>query len=252
MQRFSSFDGTGIAYDVAGPVNGDRPVLLHHGFASTSQINWVRPGLVEAITCAGRRVLLLDARGHGESDRPHDPAAYAEGAMARDVSALLDHLQIGEADMAGYSMGSSVALQAAALDRRIASVLLGGIGPRQLGGGRGGETIARIVEALETDAPASVSDPTARAFRSFAEATGQDRLALAAIQRATSARDLELLASVSVPALVVNGADDTLAGDPAEMAARIPGAKSLVVPGDHLSAVVKPEFRRALAGWAAR
>lgn len=249
MERFDSFDGTAIAYGIAGTEDGKSAVLLHHGFASTSEINWRRPGLVDALVESGRRVVFLDARGHGESDRPHDPAAYANGAMGRDVQALMDHLEMESFDMAGYSMGSFVALGVAASDPRIRSMFLGGAGTAQIGTSRR-DVASAIADALESDDPSSISDPSARAFRNFADATGQDRLALAAIQRSGRWIDPTVVSSIKVPTVVVNGERDTLVGPPSSLASLIEGARSVVVPGDHISAVVKPEFRTALVDWA--
>ncbi|MHB8456857.1 MAG: alpha/beta fold hydrolase [Acidimicrobiales bacterium] len=248
MERFSSFDGTGIAFGVAGSEDMPSAVLLHHGFASTSEINWIRPGLVDALVGAGRKVVYIDARGHGGSDRPHEPERYANGAMGRDVQALLDHLDLASVDMAGYSMGSFVTIDVALRDSRIRKIFLGGVGTRQA---RGGASAAiAIAEALEAEDPSELSDGSGKAFRNFAAATGQDRLALAAIQRAAGSLDLGAASSIKLPTLVVNGEKDTLIGDPSSLASLIAGARSLVVPGDHLSAVLKPEFRQALVSWA--
>ncbi|MHB1987208.1 MAG: alpha/beta fold hydrolase [Acidimicrobiales bacterium] len=249
MEFFTSFDGTRIAYGLRGPTKSTRAVLLHHGFASTSHINWVRPGLVDALACTRRCVVTLDARGHGHSEAPHDPAAYAGGAMAKDVRALLDHLGLGEVDMAGYSMGAFVTLEVARVDTRLRSMFLGGAGASGAPA-RGSRLTAAIAEALEADDPRTISDRSARAFRNFADATGQDRLALAAIQRAGEALGPGAVSAIDLPALVVNGERDTLAGDPSALAALMKQATPLVVPGDHMSAVVKPEFRRALVEWA--
>src|SRR4249919_170021 len=106
MQRFTSFDGTGIAYISVG--EGPDALLLH-GFAADHRVNWVAPGVVDALVAAGRRVIALDARGHGRSDKPHDASAYEDDAMARDARALLDHLRVEEVDVIGYSMGALVA-----------------------------------------------------------------------------------------------------------------------------------------------
>lgn len=249
MERFSSFDGREIAYEVSGSEERAGAVVLHHGFASTAAINWVRPGLVEALVEAGRRVVALDARGHGSSARPHDPAAYANGAMSADVRALADHLGLEAFDFAGYSMGAFVALELAPRERRVSSLFLGGVGLGRMRTERP-EVRAAIVEALEADDPGKVADESARAFRSFADATRQDRLALAAVQRAHHGLDFEAIRTIAVPAVVVNGERDTLAGDPAEVAALLEKGRSVVVPGDHLSAVVQPEFRAAIVEWA--
>jgi pimeloyl-ACP methyl ester carboxylesterase len=109
------------------------------------------------------------------------------------------------------------------------------------------EAALRIAEALEADEPATITDATARAFRNFADATGADRLALAAVQRSGNPfPSLEDLGRIAVPTLVVNGDRDTLVGQPQALAEAITGARAKLVPGDHLSAVVKPEFRQAI------
>lgn len=247
-ERFESFDGLEIAFLLAGGEEEGSAVILHHGFASTSEINWVRPGVVADLVAAGRRVVAIDARGHGGSGRPHEPSSYAGDAMARDVRALADHLGLERIDLAGYSMGSLVSIGVASSDGRVRSLFLGGAGLGQIEV-RQPEKALLIAEALEATDPASVSDPTARAFRNFADATRQDRLALAAIQRVDRSHEGDLLEQLRVPTLVVSGENDTLVGDPGRLAARIAGARSLLVPGDHISAVTKAEFKKALVDW---
>lgn len=252
MERFTSFDGTGIAYNVFGQEpEAHKAVVLHHGFASTAQINWMNPGLVDALAGAGRRVVVLDARGHGDSDKPHDPAAYAGRAMAKDVVALLDFLRLEEVHLAGYSMGSIVTLSVAPHEDRVKAVFLGGVGPVQALSDMP-ERAEGIAEALEADDPRSIAEPGPRAFRAFAQATGQDRLALAAVQRASAPPREEEIRAVTVPTLIVNGEKDTLIGDPFGLGALIVGSRTTIVPGDHLSAVTKPEFRDALVDWATK
>jgi pimeloyl-ACP methyl ester carboxylesterase len=249
MRRFASFDGTEIAYDVLG---SGPAVLLHHGFASDSRTNWVRPGVADAVATSRRAAILVDARGHGESQKPHDPAAYEDGAMAHDVRALLDHLGVESVHFIGYSMGSFVGITLAATEPAggpLRSLVLGGAGLGQLSP-RNQELMMAIAEALETEERAAITDPTATAFRNFADATKADRLALAAIQRCPTARpEVAAIAKVSVPTLVVNGEADTMAVPSRSLAEAIAGARFVAVPGDHLSAVVQPEFKRVLLGW---
>ena len=104
------------------------PVVLLHGFASSAHGTWVRPGVVAALVAAGREVVGIDARGHGESGKPREPRYYGEPAMAGDVRAVADALGLGRYDLAGYSMGAIVALLAAAADRRVRRLVVGGIG----------------------------------------------------------------------------------------------------------------------------
>ncbi|MFZ0173791.1 MAG: alpha/beta hydrolase [Acidimicrobiales bacterium] len=243
MRFFTSFDGVEIAYDVLG--EGD-PVVMHHGFASDSRTNWLRPGVAAAVMDSGRQVVLVDARGHGESDKPHDPFAYANGAMVRDVRSLLDVLGLEWVHLVGYSMGAFVAMRLAPVERRVRSLVLGGAGLSQIRLRRP-EHFQQIADALEAAEPEAIESPTARAFRNFADAMKADRLALAAVQRSGSPfPSLEDLGRIAVPTLVVNGASDSLTGPPEALAALIAGARFESVPGDHLSAVVQPEFRQAI------
>jgi len=238
MERFDSFDGTEIAYlDTGG---SGSPALLLHGFAADHRVNWVGPGVVDALVADGRRVLAPDARGHGQSGKPHDPASYGEDAMVRDVQALLDHLKIDSAAVVGYSMGSLTSASLVPQEPRARALVLGGVGGR-MGEVRRSANRSRVADALEADDPSTITDPVARAFRKFADSTGADRLALAAIQRSPAGSPAQL-DRIVVPTLVLTGDADTLVGSPEELAARIPGARARVIRGDHLGAVNDPDF----------
>jgi pimeloyl-ACP methyl ester carboxylesterase len=238
MPTFTAPDGLELSYDVEGE---GPPVLLHHGFAADTDANWLRPGIMAALVASGRRVVAVDARGHGRSAKPHDPEAYRGPVMARDVSALLDHLGIDEVDVVGYSMGGLVTSLLLADEPRVRSAVLGGVGARLILRTGPAMPAGAIAAALEAADPSTISGAVPRAFRAFADSTGADRLALAAIQRAGLAPAPDL-SKVRVPVLVIVGDRDELVGNPAELAAAIPGARSVVVSGDHLSAVYDPRF----------
>jgi pimeloyl-ACP methyl ester carboxylesterase len=244
VARFETHDGLTLSYEAGGE---GAPVLLLHGFASDSYINWIRPGFTDALEGAGVRWIALDQRGHGASSKPHDPAAYADGAMVRDVVALLDHLGLDACRLVGYSMGAWIAFRVTVDDRRVRAAVLGGVGAAMLGPRRPGDVMA---EALEADDKTTVTDPFARSFRDFADITGADRLALAAFQRATAAdprpQDFD---AVRVPVLVITGDNDPLAGSPAEVAERFARARSEVVGGTHLNVVNNAAFHQAVIGF---
>jgi pimeloyl-ACP methyl ester carboxylesterase len=244
VSRFESFDGVGLAYESYGSSSGPA-VLMLHGFAADSAANWVRPHVVDALVDAGRCVVTLDARGHGDSDKPHDPAAYADDAMVRDAEALLDHLGIESIDVCGYSMGAMTTYALVGREPRARSAVLGGVGGR-LGGPSLAKRAPRIAEGLLADDPSAIADRTAAAFRSFADSTGADLRALAAIQRARRSAPRPATPPISVPTLVIVGDGDTLVGSPHELAARVPGATVAIVSGDHLSAVFDPKFREEI------
>ena len=235
VNSFESFDGTKLAYDTLG----DGPaVLLLHGFASDSFLNWERPGLLGRLTATGFRAIALDQRGHGSSDKPHDPAAYGDGAMVRDARALMDHLGLETCFAVGYSMGARTTLELLTREDRVRAAVLGGVGANML---RSREWGGAVADAMVVADKREVTDRFARSFRDFADLTGADRQALAAIQR-NPRPPLEGLEKISIPVLVLCGDNDPLVGNPTELGEVIPGAKVVVVGGTHLNVVNNPQF----------
>lgn len=248
MRSFQSSDGVVIAYHIWGEDRSKPTVVLHHGFAASAMTNWAATGVVAALTAGGRRVVAPDARGHGESEKPHDSRFYGEDRMARDLSEMLELLELAEVDLAGYSMGAIVSLIAATRDPRIRRLVVGGVGEGILErGGVDTRVVSNtgMVEALLAEDPTAIADPGAAAFRIFADSTGADRLALAAHASVVHASPIPL-ASISAPTLVLAGDADPLAAHPERLAAAIPGARLQRVSGDHLTAVVDPRFSSAI------
>ena len=238
MQTFHS-DGIRIAYIDVPAESADRgePILLIHGFASSHRINWVNPRWVETLTGGGRRVIALDNRGHGRSEKLYDPAAYASATMARDVANLIDHLGLGRVDVMGYSMGARIAsFLALARPEIVRSLVLGGLGSHLVDGVGLPTSIAEAMEAGSLD---DLVDPMQRMFRAFAEQTGSDRAALAACIRGSRQTLSEAqVDSIRCPALVAVGSRDTVAGDPHRLAAMFPKGEAVDIPGrDHNLAV---------------
>ena len=203
------------------------------------------------MTKAGRRVIALDNRGHGASTKLYDPAAYHSARMAEDVRALLDHLDLGRADVMGYSMGARItAFFALAHPARLRRAVLGGLGIRLVEGVGLPESIA---DALEAPALADVGDPMGRVFRAFAEQTKSDLKALAACirgSRQTLARDQ--VATIRAPLLVAVGTKDEVAGSAHELAALLPAGRALDIPGrDHMLAVGDKVFKEAVLAFLA-
>lgn len=238
-------DGITIGYDDVGPREG-RPVVLVHGFTSNRKENWQRLGWYGAFERKRIRCVALDCRGHGESSKPHDPAAYAREAMVGDIIALLDHLDVERADLLGYSMGAQLSLAAAlTAPKRFPLLILGGIGGKLFEPRPPGHPMA---EAMEASDPDTITDPILRSFRRFADEQGEDRLALAALNRADNPQfTKDDLAKLSVETLFVAGARDDLAGDPNELAALVHGAKAVTLPGcDHFSAIPHALFKASV------
>jgi pimeloyl-ACP methyl ester carboxylesterase len=240
-------DGIRIAYERLG---AGPPVVLVHGFGSSKEQNWKSTGWYGSLTEAGYSVLAIDNRGHGESDKPHDPLFYSHDRMAEDVTAVMDAAGISSAPYVGYSMGGLIGLRFVALfPERVSRLVLGGVGETYLKGPRVSDPERRdlIADALLTEDKDSISDPRARLFRDFSEQQGKDRLALAACMRAMSPPlPVAVLQSFQLPVLVVDGDQDFIAGPSGPLAAIFPHGSAAIVPGrDHMSAVGARPTRQA-------
>jgi pimeloyl-ACP methyl ester carboxylesterase len=243
MQTFSS-DGVRIAFIDEGPRGegqGERkqgdPILLIHGFASSIKDNWIDPGWVSLLAGNGFRVIAIDNRGHGHSEKLYDPAAYTAPIMAEDARRLLDHLGVARADVMGYSMGARIsAFLALRHPERVRSAIFAGLGANMV---RPMAGTGPIAHALEADSIDQVTNAAARTFRAFAEKTGSDLRALAAcIRGAREPITREDVASLKVPVLVVSGSEDVIGGSAEELAQLIPGAEAVTVPRrDHMRTV---------------
>ncbi|MEP6839270.1 MAG: alpha/beta fold hydrolase [Bradyrhizobium sp.] len=238
-----------IAYLDEG--EGD-PIILVHGFASSKNVNWVYPTWVSELKKAGRRVIALDNRGHGESAKLYDAAQYEISVMADDVIALMDHLAIERADVMGYSLGSRMtAVLALKAPQRLRSAILGGIGIGLIEGGGPGENVA---EALEAPSLEDVTDSIGRTFRAFADQTRSDRRALSACLRGSRRlMTREEAAGIQVPVLIAVGSNDEIAGSAAALGEIIPGAQVLDIPNrDHMRAVGDKVYKTGVADFLSR
>ena len=248
MPEFSS-NGVRIVYLDAPskePARGE-PILLIHGFASSYKINWVNPRWVETLTGDGRRVIALDNRGHGASQKLYEPEAYHSSLMAADAANLLDHLGVGRADVMGYSMGARIAsFLALEKPQRVRSLILGGLGDHLVNGVGLPLGIADAMEAASLD---DLVDPMQRMFRSFADRSQSDLAALAAcIRGSRQSLTKAEVAEIACPTLVAVGTKDEVAGEPNALAALFPHGEALDIPGrDHNLAVGDKVFKaRAL------
>jgi pimeloyl-ACP methyl ester carboxylesterase len=242
MPSFQS-NGVRIAYRDEGQ---GEPILLIHGFASNVATNWIDPGWVRALRGSGRRVIALDNRGHGQSEKLYEPERYGAPMMAEDARRLLDHLGIECADVLGYSMGARIAaFLVLRHPERVRSVVFAGLGINMVRGMVGTGPLARALEARSID---EVTNDTARSFRAFAELTKSDLAALAACMRGPREKITpEVLAGIRVPVLVAVGTEDVIGGSGRELAALIPDAKLLNIKGrDHMKAVGDAHFKQGV------
>jgi pimeloyl-ACP methyl ester carboxylesterase len=240
MPTFSS-NGVSIAYlDAAadgGPDRHGATVLLIHGFASNMQINWIDTGWVRHLTRAGYRVLAVDNRGHGASEKLYNLEDYGAPLMADDAVRLLDHLGVPSGHVMGYSMGARIsAFMTMMHPDRVKSVVFAGLGINMIKGFSNTDPIAEALEAPNAD---DVTHPMGRTFRLFADQTKSDRRALAACMRSARQPITAVeIGTIQRPVLVAVGTEDIVAGSGSELAALIPGAKVLDIAGrDHMRAV---------------
>jgi pimeloyl-ACP methyl ester carboxylesterase len=240
-----SFDSAGVTIHYLDRGHGN-PVILVHGFASNADHNWGVTGWIDLLA-RDYRVLALDCRGHGRSDKPHDTAAYSSTIMEDDVIRMMDAAGVGRALLMGYSMGGRIALGLLVrYPNRFRAVVLGGIGD-----GMSVNDPARrraIVEALLAGDPSAISDQTPRLFRQFAQSLGNDLTALAACMGAErSPVDIRALAQNTVPVMIVVGTKDAMVGDARSAAARIRGSRFVEIEGrDHLNTPGDRRFKEAV------
>jgi pimeloyl-ACP methyl ester carboxylesterase len=248
MPTFDS-DGVRLNYEVFGE---GRPIIAIHGFASNIETNWVSTGWVETLNEAGFRVVALDNRGHGRSQKLYAPDLYFAHEMADDVARLMQHEAIDRAPIVGYSMGARVAaFLAVRHPERVAALVLGGMGTTLMTGIANSEA---IIAALTAERLSDVTDPQGRQFRIFAEHSKSDRAALAAcmISSREPMREADVR-SITAPTLVAIGEADTGVGPAQALADLLPDAEALVIPRrDHMRATGDIVFRRAAVEFLAR
>ena len=236
---FTASDGTKIHYfDIAGK---GSPVVLIHGYTANAEGKWLKSNIAQTLAKT-HRVIAIDARGHGKSDKPHDPAKYGP-RMATDVVELLDHLKIPKAHVHGYSMGGSILTQLLARSQgRIISAIYGGSGPQ--------ETDPKWVAQVPKDAePPAANDPRAPRGESWSSYAGYDRAALDAVQTYPwQPGDREInLQTVTVPVLAIVGSLDRPNARTHRLKRELKGAQIVIIPGEtHGSVHLNPTYTSTL------
>ncbi|HVY89425.1 MAG TPA: alpha/beta fold hydrolase [Hyphomonadaceae bacterium] len=245
-------DGVAIYYEV----HGQGPViLLSHGYSATSQM-W--RGQIAALSNR-RKLVIWDMRGHGQSDYPEDPALYSEQATVADMAAILDAVGADKAIVGGLSLGGYMSLAFnRAHPERVRALLIIDTGPgfKKDEAREGWNVTARKTgERYRTEGLGVLA--SASAERRMSQHRNAEGLARAADGMLTQrdARVIESLPGISVPSLVLVGADDKPFLAAADyMAAKIPGAAKVVIPNaGHAANIDQPEaFNRAVTEFLSR
>jgi pimeloyl-ACP methyl ester carboxylesterase len=243
MGRFPGRDGQPLAYRAIGD---GRPLVLLHGFTS-SGLEFVQSGLAHALVEHGYRVIVPDLRGHGDSAKPHDPAAYPPDVLADDGLALVDFLGLSDYDLGGYSLGGRVVLRMLARGARPARAIVGGQGLDALGGptSRTGGYRGKL-EAIASGRPMEPGSPEAMQAQWLAQAGG-DPLALLLVLDTFVPTSQQELAAITAPVLVVAGDQDERQAS--QLAAALPHARFAEVPGDHATAGASPQLPAEIIGF---
>ena len=241
-------DGVRIYYEVEG---SGAPLVLLHGTPGTLVTHWRQWGYVTSLS-PDYRLVLVDQRGHGRSDGPHESHAYTSERRVGDLAAVLDHLGIDRAHIWGYSMGGLLAFHMAMrAPDRVTSLIVGGQGTLPIPEGAADQWAQRIraggvpwfVETWEEGLRAA-DVPLPEAVRE--ELEGLDVEAQAAVAAAFSRAGIaEACPGLTMPALLYCGDADRFAdpGSMREAAEVMPNATFVSLPGlDHLPALVRSDL----------
>lgn len=241
VHHFRSRDGLELAYRELGV---GRTVVLIHGYFSTATVNWVRYGHAAKIAARGYRVVMPDLRAHGDSARPHDAAFYPPDILADDGFALIEHLELTDYDLGGYSLGARTSVRMLARGATPARAIIAGMGLQGIThtGGRGG-FFRNILTNPGTFKPGS----TQWLAEAFLKTVGGDPVALLHVLDTFVDTPPEALARIETPTLVLVGAQDDDNGSGQALATALPKGRYVEVAGNHMSAVTKPELGAAMA-----
>lgn len=241
--EFAGFDGTRIAWAELG---AGRPILLLHGLFSSGEMNWRRYGAAAEIAGAGHRVIMPDFRAHGRSGAPHDPAAYPPDVLAQDIEALVAHLGLTDFDLGGYSLGARTAMRLLARGMRPGRAILSGMGLAGLTGGtERAQFFLRVIAAPDSFKPGT-PEHFAAAFMKQNHIDGE---AVALLLNSQVSTPLETVRGIDTRTLVLCGRDDRDNGSAPDLAMEMPNAALVEIPGNHMSAVTRPDFGTAIAAW---
>jgi pimeloyl-ACP methyl ester carboxylesterase len=240
-QRFHGHDGLELSYRETGV---GRAVVLLHGFLSTAREQWLRFGHAARLAGLGRRVIMPDLRGHGDSARPHDADAYPPDVLADDGLALIEQLGLSDYDLGGYSLGARTAVRMIVRGAKPGRAIVAGMGLEGIlhGSRRGG----RFRHILSNRGTFPFGSPEWRS-EAFLNKIGGDPVALLHVLDTAVDTSPEQLSGIETPTLVLVGEQDERRESAADLAAQLTDGCYVVVPGDHNDAIRRAELGAAMA-----
>jgi pimeloyl-ACP methyl ester carboxylesterase len=238
--RFASFDGVELAVHRLGE---GRPVVLLHGLFSDVRTNWLRFGHAQRLADAGFEAIMPDLRAHGQSDHPHDPAAYPEDVLVKDAQALVAHLALEDYDLGGFSLGARTSVRCVIEGSAPRRLVLGGMGLEGLAGWE--RRAAFFIDAIDRFETVKHGDPAFMAV-AFMKTQKVDRVAAKLLLQSVGDNEPAELVRVTMPTLVVCGDKDDDNGSPQALVEALPDARLELVPGTHMSSVTEPALGEAI------
>jgi len=242
---FNSFDGVELAWHELGE---GRAVVLLHGLFSDAETNWIKFGHAAELAGRGFRVIMPDLRAHGHSAKPYDAASYPPDVLAHDGLALIAHLGLTDYDLGGYSLGARTCIRMVVMGATPRRLINSGMGLQGLlrTGGRSAhfKKILRGLGTHERGSPEWLAE-------AFLKTTGGDPAALLPLLDSFVDTTEDQLRAIATPTLVLTGVDDHDNGSSEELAELLRDARYVEVPGNHMSAVTKPELGREMADFLA-
>ncbi len=242
---FQGHDGLPLAYRELG---AGRPLILIHGYTGSAVQSWLKSGIAARVAGCGYRVIMPDLRGHGDSSRPHEPAAYPPDVLGDDGLALTEQLGLDDYDLGGYSLGGRTVIRMLAR---------GAIPRRAVVGGQGLEAVAHAGQRggnyrhILTNFGTFEAGSQEQAVEDWVTASGGDPVALVRVLDTFVDTPPEALARITVPTLIMTGAADGHDRTAEALARALPAGRYLQLPGNHFTAVQAPEFATALTGFLA-
>ena len=246
IQRWTASDGVELAYHELGQ---GRVIILLHGLFSDANMNWIKFGHAERIARTGFRVIMPDLRAHGLSGRPHDPAHYPKGILARDLRELVAHLEVADFDLGGFSLGARTTVEGVGEGLKPHRAILGGAGLEGLRNWKRRKDF--FVEAIALFDQVQRGDPHWLSIQ-FMKSQKVDRVASALLLESFEDAFMDWLQAFTMPTLVVCGTEDDDNGSAEELANVMPNAVFHEVPGTHMSSVTKPQFGDEIAKFLAQ
>ncbi len=237
---FSSFDGVTLKIHEAGQ---GKPVILLHGLFSNAETNWIKFGHAGSLADAGFRVIMPDLRAHGQSEAPHDADAYPDDVLIKDALALIDHLDLAEYDLGGFSLGARTTAKLLTTHITPGKAILAGMGLEGLSGWDKRQDF--FLKAIELRDTAKRGDPHWMAIQ-FMKSQKIDTVAAAHLLRTFSDMLPAAIETIATPTLILCGSEDRDNGDPEALADLLPHGHHIAVPGTHMSSVTKPEMAREM------